>query len=83
LFEEGSGRCLITVLRKHEINSIAEFINSAILVNPFTLNFDIGFIYSPGPSNSALKLFSGCSGMGAKIGERANSIVNNALKCGF
>jgi hypothetical protein len=30
------------VLGKHEINGITEFINSAIQVNPFALDFDIG-----------------------------------------
>jgi hypothetical protein len=30
LFEEGGGRCFITVLGNHEINRGAEFINGAI-----------------------------------------------------
>jgi hypothetical protein len=50
LFEEAVSRRLITMLGKHQIKRIAKFINSALPVNPFALDFHIAFIHSPGNS---------------------------------
>jgi len=52
LFEEGGGCLLIRALGQHEIKGVAEFINGSIQVNPFTLDFDIGFIHPPRSRNS-------------------------------
>jgi hypothetical protein len=61
LLEEGISRRFIKVLGKHKINGIAEFINSAIQVNPFALDFNIGFIHLPGRCNRARLSFLAAS----------------------
>lgn len=56
--EKGSGRGFIAFLGEHEINGIAEFIDSPVQVTSLPFDLDIRFIHMPGSGYSALAIFS-------------------------
>ena len=60
LFKERGGGHFVALFGQHEINGVAEFVDSTVQVYPFSFDLNVGFIHPPGRRNDMFAFFGFC-----------------------